>query len=113
MPAERPMTASTRSRAPNRLPRCAVAPIWPPAPTRRPFRPDRPVLQEPPQVVGQLLRRGVATDGSLDSAFSTIVSSSRGIDVLSCRSGRGSAKAICRSNSCGRPLEDRLQRHSS
>ena len=31
-----------------------------PLPRRRPPGPDRPVLQEPPQVVGQLLRRRVA-----------------------------------------------------
>ena len=37
--------------------------------------------------------------GSLASAFSTIVSSSAGIARLIRRRGRGSSKAICRSNS--------------
>ena len=57
-------------------------PFGRPVGQRRPPGPDRLVGQEPLQVVGHLLGRGVTLRGSLAVAFSTIVSRSRGIAGL-------------------------------
>src|SRR5258708_1204451 len=51
-PPPRPLPHHDRQVAPR--------PLLPPLPQRRPLGLDRPVLQEAPQVVGQLLGRGVA-----------------------------------------------------
>ena len=93
----------------------AAGPLRRPLRQRRPLGPDRLVVQEPPQVVGQLPGRGVALGRVLRQRLERRSSPAPpGSPGPASAAARGSSKAICRSSSCrsvavdGRPQRQQL-----